>query len=857
MLPSFLWYLTLTLTGWLAFPLAYRLLPALHDRGYALSRALGLLLWGYIFWLMASLGLTRNTSSGILTAVAVMASLSVAAGWKRRHAIKDWLYENRGYVLTAEAAFLLAFAAAVVVRGFIPEAIGTEKPMELAFINAILRSPTFPPHDPWLSGYAISYYYFGYVLVGMLAKLLAVPGTVAFNLGLSTVFALTIVGAFGIAYTLIKPRQAWAALLAPLFVALTGNWEGALEVLHSRGLLSPAFWKWLDIKDMAAAPQAPFTWTPQRFWWWWRASRVVSDHNLRGAFQEVIDEFPFFSYLLGDLHPHVLAYPFALLAIGLALNLYLGGSRRVALFGSATARRRQAPRPHPTAARDARRFSPLPLGEGRKPPSGGLRGEGVEGIPPQLAAAATAPLWPWLRLSWPSLALAAVALGGMAFLNTWDFPIYVGLFAAAYAVRQARWEGWRAQIGAFLGLGLLLGIGGAVLYLPFYIGFSSQAGGIVPNLINPTRGAQLWVMFGPLLVPLFLWLGAEAFRRTRESARGLGWFAGGALGLAFLLWLGAWLLGWLIAHIPPLSPHWAQAGPAFLSITGAASWQEFATAAFRRHFGSPWGTLTLVALLGLAAFLLAEHASPAPRPRAWRREGGFPLLLVIFGALLVLAPNFFYLRDQFGTRMNTVFKFYYQGWLLWGLAAAYGVAWLARQRGSWQPFAQAVWVAALLAGLVYPVLALPNRTNNFKTSWGWTLNAGIHIARQQPDEWAAMQALWQVPLGTVAEAVGGSYTQYARISTYSGQAAVLGWPGHESQWRGGGALFAGRQEDISTLYTTPSWETARQIIAKYDIRYIVVAPLEYNTYPVREDKFRRHLPVLFRQGAVTIYGVVR
>ena len=799
MLPSLLWYLTLTLTGWLAFPLAYRLLPALHDRGYALSRALGLLLWGYIFWLAASLGLARNTPAGALTALAVVASLSAAAGWKRRHAIRNWLYENRGYVLTAEAAFLLAFAAAVYVRGFIPEAIGTEKPMELAFINAILRSPTFPPHDPWLSGYAISYYYFGYVLVGMLAKVLAVPGPVAFNLGLSTVFALTIVGAFGIAYTLIKPRQAWAALLAPLFVALTGNWEGALEVLHSRGLLSPAFWKWLDIKDLAAAPQAPFTWTPQRFWWWWRASRVVTDHNLQGAVQEVIDEFPFFSYLLGDLHPHVLAYPFALLAIGLALNLYLGGSRRVA----------------------------RPAGENS--------------------------LWPWPRLSWPSLALAAVVLGGMAFLNTWDFPIYVGLFAAAYTVRQARWEGWRAQVGAFLGLGLLLGIGGAALYLPFYIGFSSQAGGIVPNLVNPTRGAQLWVMFGPLFVPLFLWLVLQTWQRRRETRLALKQATGWALGLVGALFAFALLLGWAIAHAAAFSPQGQVATAAFFGVTGAASWPELLAAAFRRHLGSPWGTLTLTALLALAGgLLLAPQASRKPEGR---RADGFPLLLVIFGALLVLAPNFVYLRDQFGTRMNTVFKFYYQGWLLWGLAAAYGAAWLARQRASWQPFAQAVWVAALLAGLVYPALALPNRTNHFKAAWGWTLNAGIYIARQQPDEWAAMQALWQAPLGTVAEAVGGSYTQYARISTYSGQPAVLGWPGHESQWRGGGALFAGRQEDISTLYTTPSWETARRIIAKYDIRYIVVAPLEYNTYPVQEDKFQRHLPVLFRQGGVTIYAV--
>jgi len=347
-------------------------------------------------------------------------------------------------------------------------------------------------------------------------------------------------------------------------------------------------------------------------------------------------------------------------------------------------------------------------------------------------------------------------------------------------------------------------------------------------------------------------------QRQQEGRADLGRAAAWAVGFAGALFAFALLLGWLITHIPPVTPRWAQAGPAFLGITGAASWRELAAAAFRRHFGSPWGTLTLVALLALAGGLLVGKPRQAPRPRpARRRAEGFPLLLVLFGALLVLAPNFVYLRDQFGTRMNTVFKFYYQGWLLWGLAAAYAVAWLARQRTSWQPWAQAAWTLALLLGLIYPVLALPNRTNGFHSPVGWTLNAGVHIQRQQPDEWAAMQWLWQAPLGPLAEAVGGSYTQYARISTYSGQPAVLGWPGHESQWRGGGALFAGREDDIRALYTTPSWQEAERILAKYGIRYIVIAPLERTTYAVQEEKFRRHLPVIFRQGAVTIYGVVR
>ncbi len=822
------WYFALLVTGWIAFPLAYRLLPALPDRGYALSRALGLLLWGYFFWLLASLHLAFNTPGGILTALSVVALLSLSVAWPRRVALKRWLRDHKTLILWEEALFLVAFGLWVYVRGCAPEAVGTEKPMELAFINAILRSPTFPPHDPWLSGYAISYYYFGYVMVAMLARLLGIGGTIAFNLGLSTVFALTVVGAFGLVYDLARPRHPAPALLGPLFVAVTGNWEGLLEIFHARGWFSPTFWRWLDIKDLANPPQPPPAWAPQRFWWWWRASRVVTDHNLAGAVQEVIDEFPFFSYLLGDLHPHVLAYPFALLAIGLALNLYLGGSRRVA-----------APR-----LRLMARPAALP-----KRPSAWrlhhwLMAAQVEIVNAYRRASRAMAIAP------ASLALAALALGGMAFLNTWDFPIYVGLFAAAYAARQARWQGWKAQLKPFIGLGIALGLSGGLLYLPFYVGFSSQAGGILPNLINPTRGAQLWVMFGPLLVPLFLWIGAEI--RSQKVPVGKSLLVGLEVALGFFGL--AWLLGWLIVALLPLGgAKGLQASQAFLGVNGAGSSLGLLAAAFKRHLGSPWGTLTVAAILGLAWGLLSTPPH-ATRPRRSLRAG-FPWLLVLFGALLVLTPNFIYLRDQFGTRMNTVFKFYYQGWLMWGLAAAYGVIWLMRRPTRWQPLFTTACFVALAAGLVYPSLALPSRTNNFHPVFGWTLDAGAYLARQSPDEWAAIQVLRRAPLGTVAEAVGGSYTQYARISTYTGLPTVLGWPGHESQWRGGAALFAGRENDIATLYTTHDWATAAQIITTYHIRYIVVAPLERNTYHVDESKFHQHLPVYFQQGEVTIYLV--
>ena len=107
--------------------------------------------------------------------------------------------------------------------------------------------------------------------------------------------------------------------------------------------------------------------------------------------------------------------------------------------------------------------------------------------------------------------------------------------------------------------------------------------------------------------------------------------------------------------------------------------------------------------------------------------------------------------------------------------------------------------------------------------------------------------------GVVAEAIGGSYTGFGRISEYTGLPTVLGWPGHESQWRGTSAPQGNRAEDIATLYTTPDWGTAQDILSRYNIRYVYIGGLERSTYPVHEDKFVRNMAQVFQQGTVTVY----
>ncbi len=871
------WYAVITLVGWLTFPLAFWLFKRLPERGYAFSRTLGLLLWGFLFWLLTSLHLSKNRSEGILFALLIVLGISLYLFLRIGKAqFIDWWKENRAQVGVMEGLFALAFALLAVTRAANPEALGTEKPMELAFINAILRSETFPPHDPWLSGYAISYYYFGYVLIAMLAKLCATSGAVAFNLGSALVFALSAVGAYGILTNLLRLQFAkrfhWQPLFAPLMVLLVGNLGGLLEVLHAAGLFwqqrngmwVSSFWKWLDMVELSQPPQLPLDGLPKRWYWWWRASRVVQDYDVSGAPREIIDEFPAFSYILADLHPHVLAMPFALLAIALALNLWRLGKNAPAASAS---RKMQ--------------FS---------------LGRWIFGYP--------------LEIPFSESLLAAIILGGLAFLNTWDFPIYVALSAAAYALGRAH----RPDSGAedsereadspaaggqslkarefardFLAFGMWTGLWGGLLYLPFYLGFSSQAGGFLPNLIYPTRGAHLWVMFAPLFVPILGWLGLQWHESRSHLRQALGW----AVALLVGLWVLSLVMGLLISSLPVL-------GGLFLGSMGATTISDWLAVAISRRILHAGGWLTLAVILSGS---LAVLASLFPKEKDESGSKGFVALLVLGGVLLVIFPEYFYLRDQFGWRMNTVFKFYYQAWLLWGIAAAYAVACFSnparhakpeegttlpsashpslrpatKRRTSKENFSQyqpdrrwaqiglSLSLLCILSGLVYTVLATLSKTNNFQPPEGYTLDSTAYLWRQNPNEMQAIAWLSKAPLGVVAEAVsptGGSYTHYARVGTLSGQPIVLGWIGHESQWRGGGREMGSRQADLERLYCSRSLAEALQIVEQYKIRYIFVADLERSTYHpasgncpggLYEAKFQLGFATVFQIGEVTIY----
>ncbi len=235
---------------------------------------------------------------------------------------------------------------------------------------------------------------------------------------------------------------ALGALLAPLFLLLVSNLEGFFESLHSKGIgwdfnsATSPFWSWLDLNIINKTPPTlPLKWMPTEFFWWWRASRVIMDYDLTGKWMgDIIDEFPFFSYLLGDLHPHVLAMPFNLLAIAVALNIFLGGWRgKIDLF----------------------------FGQ--------------------------------LQISKTGFFIIALVLGGLAFLNTWDILLGVALIVFSYALAQVRESGWGwERIEDILLLGIPAGITAFVIYLPFFVGFDFTSRGHPAEFyVRDTRHASV------------------------------------------------------------------------------------------------------------------------------------------------------------------------------------------------------------------------------------------------------------------------------------------------------------------------------------------------------------------------------
>lgn len=327
------WWFLSSVLGVAALPWAGRTFAAFPDRGYAVSRLLGLILPAYLSWLLSSLGLVpfRAGTVRVLAAATAGASLLVPS-WRRRILALRW--QRPASLLLAEALFALPFLLWCHLRGLAPDLVGLEKFMDFGFVNAALRAETMPPEDPWFAGRPVNYYYFGHFLCAWLVRLSGVEPAVGYNLMIALLAGLTSALGFALGSGLVAlaapaagRRSLAAGLLASLLLLFGGNLHPAVHGL-ARPLLAGAGL----IRDTGGS------------YWYPDATRYVG--YAPPTTDKTIHEFPAYSFVVADLHGHVSGIPLVLAFLALLASAAAapegraeaGGGRRLgagALAGGA------------------------------------------------------------------------------------------------------------------------------------------------------------------------------------------------------------------------------------------------------------------------------------------------------------------------------------------------------------------------------------------------------------------------------------------------------------------------------------------------------------------------------------------
>ncbi len=824
------WWMMLAALGIVAFPWLYYAFPALRDRGYGLARVVGLLAWSYCAWLLSSLRLFPHTRLLLWAVFFFWVIVSGLFVYRRWDVFRAFFKEHWRDMLYVEIIFATLYIFWVYVRYFNPDlwhpVSGGEKPMDFAYLNAIIKSTWFPPYDPWFTGGTMNYYYFGFVMVGSLIKALGIVPSVAYNLVVPALYAMTGVGAYTIASNLAggdAKRGLRAGILGMFLVLVLGN-LGELRLLFT-GLEAIG-----DVQFDSLIPGYPATvsafvglwkvvmqgqtlaFRPE--WWYWNASRVIPfAEGEVGA----INEFPAFTFLYADLHAHMMALPLTQIALAIALQWGIGAEPA-----------------HSGAKRSwlahLRRCIPHPL---------------------------------------PTFVLAGLVTGALKATNTWDWPTYLGLMSVALlltllkpGVSDSRMGNGDDAEDAAEDIAenaprpifpyykvltpVLFVILGEVLFRPYTANFASaySSFGLWKGSRTPL-GIYL-IMHGQFIFPLAVLAtvrGQALFRRLRPIKDTSVWLP-----------LGMALLG--IAILAAV----------LLKVGVAVAW--------------------IAIPLGTVAALLILDPRCTPHARLLWMWVGTALVLSLLVEIVVLEGDI--------GRMNTVFKFYLQVWMLLGLSAAvaaeriidYAIrsyraeqhAFLAKVPYFVSDVVSGILAILLAGAAMYPILAIPAKARD-----RWAMQAphtldgmaflpyatqyeqGAEIKLEADDR--VIRWLQENVEGspTIIEGQGErEYLWGGRIAVYTGLPTVAAWRWHSVQQRltmPGGTVEA-RQADIRYFYNTFDSRQGMKILDRHDVSYVILGPYE-RAYMMPEGlpKFatmveQGWLEVVYADELSTIYRVI-
>jgi YYY domain-containing protein len=819
------WLALLALLGLAALPLTAAVLGRLPSAAFAFARLAGLLVTAWLAWLLASVRAVPFGRGAILLSLAALLVASGVLAWRTRSSLLGLLRRERRTLLATELLFHALLALGLLLRFGNPDlwhpSLGGEKPMAFAFLNVLLRTTEFPPQHPWFAGGTPNYYYFGYVLAALPARLLGLAAGVAYNLAVPMFFAFAGTGAFAIGHSLVRSaaergearaagRPYLAGVLSATLLVLLGN-LGQVRLLlrafqtlggDASGRLDPIL---VAAGALKALFGAPLPIRPEE--WFWNATRLIP--AVAGHGNE-ITEFPYFTFLFADLHPHLMALPLGLFLLAWALAVTAEG------------------------------------------PKGG-------------AARSVA------------LALGALVLGAVRATNPWDGPLLTLVVVAAGAF--AAFSGLKAEpnprrrIGFAAAWSVSPVLLSYVLFRPFDAHYVAPYGNVVrwEGVATPLT-AWLWLW----ALPAFAVAGLVALELVRRLAETPATVLGDAD-----FWRGPVVLGiaasavalavWLAAGIPAALFAWPLAAAALamavprdaglglerravLLLSAAA----FLVTLGIDRFAVGGDRMNTVFKLSFQAFaLLAVASGPALawtdaalRARGARRFGAWhaTAALLLFGAAL-------YPRTATPARLLLRFP-----------RVTPGVGCV--------PCPEAPPPAAALGA------GAQGRAHGLDGTAFLSDAAICESGRLVPLRWDGEAIAWLLAhekgSPALVEAVLPEYRWGSRFSVHTGIPAVAGWSWHVRQHRAAvsGTIVTARIEEVASFYRrplAPTGETSgegrigvdevRRFLARHRVRWVVAGLLERAVYG---DEGLAKLPELERLGileaayrnpGVTLYRV--
>ena len=715
--PTLTWYLTTTLIAVAIAPPVLLAFGHVTDRGASVVRPLGILFTIWPVWLLASIG-----DGGIAPFSAIALWITVAVigvgGWTigvRKQVLSREVLLHLGLV---EAGYLVLFAGYLFLRGFVPgvggpNIIDQEKPMDLMMLSSSMQATSMPPADAWLSGESINYYYLGYTLWAGVAKMIGTTPAIAYNLALATIFAMTAIAVIG---TVVNILSRYTSMT----VARVGGIAGVLLVLF---IGNPwAAWEFLRDPD-AQWDMWPFGGIM------WNATRIIEVTETTDA----ISEFPAFSFIFADMHPHLMAMPFAITALAFAW-----------MFVS-------LPDENSLAARVGR------------------------------------------------LMMAGIATTALYAMNSWDFPTWFAIVAFGILVSP----GFHYLSHRLIGIAFAL-IVGVLAWSPFITEFEA------PVRSGETGFADT-VSNIPVIGSVFASIGGYTGERTSvQDYFSIFGFFYPVLIIALLIAFGS-----------------SQRDDDDPMVVRLAMISGVILVAIGLLIPAP-----LVILLGIPMHVGLVIIL---------RSTNVTLELLIAGLatlsfVLTLIPEFFYLLDAFGTRMNTIFKLYLQVWLLSAVATALALVYLWQRASAWRP-AQALvalaGIAIVAAGLTYPVVAANQWTQIKNPDRDWEGVDGLAWLQESqaadPATYNALQWLWENADNEDVLLAAGGCAYVAPIgfpSAATGVPSIIGWDNHQRQWRlsdeGINAEIVDRVATVADLFARPTEE----VLDEYDVTLLYIGRAE-------------------------------